>query len=73
LATVSADLPRATPLGPVNGAFGAEISGVDLAKPLAPPVIKELINLQNKYGVLAFRSTGLDDETREIFEELCNF
>jgi alpha-ketoglutarate-dependent taurine dioxygenase len=63
LATVSTDLPRATPLGPVNGTFGAEVTGVDLTKPLAPPVIKELVNLQNKYGVLAFRSTGLEDDT----------
>lgn len=63
LATVSTDLPRATPLGPVNGTFGAEITGVDLTRPLAPPVINELVNLQNKYGVLAFRSTGLDDDT----------
>ncbi|CAI7632188.1 unnamed protein product [Penicillium manginii] len=62
LATVSSTLPKATPLGAVNGTFGAEVSNVDLTKPLSPPVIAQLIKLQNQYGVLAFRSTGLDDD-----------
>lgn len=63
LATATTDVPRATPLGAVNGTFGAEISGVNLTRPLPPPVILALINFQNKYGVLVFRSTGLDDDT----------
>lgn len=63
LATVSANVPRATPLGPVNGTFGAEVSGVDLTRPLPPPVIAQIVSFQNKYGVLVFRSTGLDDDT----------
>jgi hypothetical protein len=63
LSTLSGDVPRATPLGAVNGTFGAEISGVDLTRPLPPPVIAQIIDFQNKYGVLAFRSTGLDDDT----------
>ena len=63
LATASSALPKATPLGAVNGTFGAEVSNVDLTKPLSPSAIAQLIKLQNQYGVLAFRSTGLDDDT----------
>lgn len=63
LATTSTHTPKATPLGFVNGTFGAEISGVDLARPLPPSVISAIIAFQNKYGVLVFRSTGLDDDT----------
>jgi alpha-ketoglutarate-dependent 2,4-dichlorophenoxyacetate dioxygenase len=33
------------------------------SRPLPPPIIGEIIQLQNKYGVLAFRSTRLNDET----------
>ncbi|PSS27616.1 hypothetical protein M430DRAFT_71130, partial [Amorphotheca resinae ATCC 22711] len=43
--------------------FGAEVQGVDFSRPLSPPIVSEIIDLQNKYGVLAFRSTGLNDET----------
>ncbi|KAL1999209.1 hypothetical protein VTN02DRAFT_4886 [Thermoascus thermophilus] len=63
LATVPTDGPRATPLGPLNGTFGAQVTGVDLTRPLPPPAIAELVRLQDTYGVLVFRSTGLDDGT----------
>ncbi|KAI9873526.1 MAG: hypothetical protein M1830_000309 [Pleopsidium flavum] len=62
LATASKSILQATPLHE-NGLFGAEVAGVDFSRPLPPPIVNELVQLQNKYGVLAFRSTGLTDET----------
>lgn len=61
LATVSSRTLQAIPLTDSN--FGAEVQGVDFSRPLSPPIVAEIIDLQNKYGVLAFRSTGLNDET----------
>lgn len=61
-ATISERTLHATPLGPVDGTFGAEVSGVDFSRPLAPPIVAEIVQLQNLYGVLLFRSTGLDDD-----------
>lgn len=51
---------RATPL---SERFGAEVSGIDWSKPLPPETVKEIVQLQNKWGVLAFRDTGLTDHT----------
>lgn len=62
LATVNERTLHATPLGAVDGTFGAEVSGVDFSRPLPPPIVAEIVQLQNRYGVLVFRSTGLDDE-----------
>lgn len=42
---------------------------MDLTRPLPPPAIVELVNLQNKYGVLVFRSTGLDDNTHVCYSK----
>ncbi|MBN8832368.1 MAG: TauD/TfdA family dioxygenase [Sphingomonadales bacterium] len=47
---------------PITPRFGAEISGVDISKPLDEATIKELIALQDKWGVTVYRNTGLDDE-----------
>lgn len=58
---VSSRTLQAIPLS--ENLFGAEVQGVDFSRPLPPPIIGEIIQLQNKYGVLAFRSTGLNDET----------
>jgi taurine dioxygenase len=45
---------------PIAGALGAEISGVDLSKPLAPPALAELRALWLEYLVLFFRDQDLD-------------
>jgi len=54
----------ATPLSP---RFGAEISGVDISKPLDAGTIAELIALQDKWGVTVYRDTGLDDDGQIAF------
>lgn len=61
-ATVSSSTLRARPLTD-NGRFGAEVEGVDFSRLISPTVAAEIVQLQNKYGVLCFRATGLDDES----------
>ncbi|KAH9230313.1 hypothetical protein K456DRAFT_1843674 [Colletotrichum gloeosporioides 23] len=41
--------------------FGAEISGVNLSTPMSDDVFENIVALSAKYGVIVFRSTGLDD------------
>ncbi|MBO9576130.1 MAG: TauD/TfdA family dioxygenase [Sphingobium sp.] len=52
---------------PISPRFGAEISGVDISKPLPPETIKDLIALQDKWGVTVYRNTGLDDDSQVAF------
>jgi alpha-ketoglutarate-dependent 2,4-dichlorophenoxyacetate dioxygenase len=60
LATISnRSFLQATPL---SERFGAQIDGVDFSKPLAPEVAAEIVQHQNRWGVLVFRETGLDDD-----------
>ncbi len=54
----------ATPLSP---RLGAEISGVDIARPLDPGTVQALIALQDQWGVTVYRDTGLTDETQVAF------
>lgn len=61
-ATVAQGTLRAIPIGD-NPAFGAEIEGVDFSHPVKPNIAAEIVQLQNKYGVLCFRKTGLDDDS----------
>ncbi|GKT40685.1 alpha-ketoglutarate-dependent 2,4-dichlorophenoxyacetate dioxygenase [Colletotrichum spaethianum] len=43
--------------------FGAEISGVDVSKPIPNDVFEDILALSAKYGVLVFRATDLDDSS----------
>ncbi len=52
---------------PILPKFGAEISGLDIAKPLSDADRKAVIAAQNTYGVTVYRNTGLDDETHIAF------
>ncbi len=54
----------ATPLSP---RFGAEISGVDIARPLDHETVRALVALQDKWGVTVYRDTGLDDDGQVAF------
>ncbi|MBO9580039.1 MAG: TauD/TfdA family dioxygenase [Sphingobium sp.] len=54
----------ATPLSP---RFGAEISGVDISRPLDGETIQALIAEQDKWGVTVYRDTGLDDDAQIRF------
>lgn len=52
---------------PISPRFGAEISGVDIAQPLEPEIVRELVSLQDQWGVTVYRSTGLDDDSQVRF------
>ena len=49
-----------TPLG--ANEFGAEVTGVDFSKPMAPAVLDEIKAALGHYGVLVFRDTGMSDQ-----------
>jgi alpha-ketoglutarate-dependent 2,4-dichlorophenoxyacetate dioxygenase len=52
---------------PLSSRFGAEISGVDISKPLDPETVQALIAQQDKWGVTVYRDTGLDDDSQVAF------
>ncbi|KAF1968124.1 Clavaminate synthase-like protein [Bimuria novae-zelandiae CBS 107.79] len=45
--------------------LSAEVEGVDWSRPISDGLVSELVKLQDKYAVLIFRNTGLDN-TRHI-------
>ncbi|HKT53822.1 MAG TPA: TauD/TfdA family dioxygenase [Caulobacteraceae bacterium] len=55
---------------PILPAFGAEISGVDLTKPLDETDKREIIAAQHRYGVTVWRNTGLTDESHVAFSRI---
>ncbi|KAJ5687874.1 hypothetical protein N7536_010493 [Penicillium majusculum] len=52
-----------------DSSFGAEVDGVDWSKPISAYVVAQLIALQDKYGVLIFRNTGLDNSRHIAFSQ----
>ncbi len=52
---------------PILPRFGAEVSGVDISKPLDEATISDLIAVQDKWGITVYRNTGLDDERQVAF------
>jgi len=52
---------------PITPRFGAEISGVDISKPLDAETVQALIAQQDKWGVTVYRNTGLNDESQIAF------
>ncbi|GGJ05557.1 TauD/TfdA dioxygenase family protein [Neoroseomonas lacus] len=55
---------RVTPLHPL---FGAEVAGVDLARPLPDAVFEDIRQAFNEHQVLVFRGQALDDESQIAF------
>lgn len=55
---------------PILPHFGAEMSGVDITRPLDPETRKAVLDAQNKWGVTVWRDTGLDDETHIAFSRI---
>jgi len=55
---------------PILPRFGAEISGVDITRPLDAATAREIVDLQNKWGVTVWRNTGLDDDTHVAFSRI---
>ncbi|ODN78877.1 hypothetical protein L202_04413 [Cryptococcus amylolentus CBS 6039] len=47
--------------------FGAEVTGVDWSQTIPESLVKELVALQDKYGVLVFRKTGMDNNCHISF------
>ncbi len=68
--SLSGDLDMSLTITPVLPNFGAEISGVDIAKPLDEATKQALIAAQRKYGVTVYRNTGLTDETHIAFSRI---
>jgi alpha-ketoglutarate-dependent 2,4-dichlorophenoxyacetate dioxygenase len=52
---------------PIAPGFGAEVSGVDLTRPLDAATVKGVIDAMDKWGVCVYRNTGLNDDTHIAF------
>ena len=52
---------------PLTDAFAAEISGVDIARPIDDAAWKDIRAAFDEHSVLVFRRTALDDETQVAF------
>ena len=50
--------------------FGAEVSGVDISKPLDEAARAEIIAIQNIWGVTVWRNTGLNDKSHVAFSRI---
>ena len=55
---------------PILPRFGAEVSGVDLTRPLDPAMRREIVDTMNRWGVCVYRDTGLDDESHIAFSRI---
>ena len=55
---------------PILERFGAEVSGVDISQPLGEEVAREIVQIQNKWGVTVWRNTGLDDASHVAFTRI---
>ncbi|KAJ5081016.1 hypothetical protein N7456_013726 [Penicillium angulare] len=52
-----------------DSSFGAEVFGVDWSEPVPDTIVAQLVALQDKYGVLIFRKTGLDNARHIEFSQ----
>ncbi len=52
---------------PILQGFGAEVSGIDLTKPLDADMREAVLAVQGRWGVTVWRNTGLTDETHIAF------
>ena len=55
---------------PILPRFGAEVSGVDISKPLGAEERKAIIDAQSEYGITVYRNTGLDDDSHIAFSRI---
>jgi alpha-ketoglutarate-dependent 2,4-dichlorophenoxyacetate dioxygenase len=55
---------------PILPRFGAELSGVDITRPLDEATRSAILDAQNTWGVTVWRQTGLDDETHIAFSRI---
>ena len=54
-------------VSPITPRFGAECSGLDLTRPLAPDELAEVIRAMDTWGVTVWRNTGMNDEQHVAF------
>jgi alpha-ketoglutarate-dependent 2,4-dichlorophenoxyacetate dioxygenase len=52
---------------PIRPGFGAEVSGIDLTKPLDSETRQAVLDAQSRWGVTVWRNTGLTDGTHIAF------
>jgi alpha-ketoglutarate-dependent 2,4-dichlorophenoxyacetate dioxygenase len=52
---------------PILPRFGAECSGLDITRELAPDEVKQVTDAMDRYGVCVYRNTGLTDEQHVEF------
>jgi alpha-ketoglutarate-dependent 2,4-dichlorophenoxyacetate dioxygenase len=55
---------------PILPKFGAEVSGLDITRPLDEATAQQIVDLQNRWGVTVWRDTGLDDEAHVAFSRI---
>ncbi|MEI9851568.1 MAG: TauD/TfdA family dioxygenase [Sphingomonas sp.] len=55
---------------PILPRFGAEVSGVDIGKPLDAETRAEIRAAQDEWGVCVYRDTGLDNEAHIAFSRI---
>lgn len=55
---------------PILENFGAEVSGVDITRPLDEETRREIVDIQNRWGVTVWRNTGLDDASHVAFTRI---
>lgn len=58
---------------PVTPHFGAELSGVDISKPLSDEDRQAILAAQAQWGVVVFRNTGLDDDSHVAFSRIFGY
>lgn len=58
---------RAMEVRPLSGALGAEILGIDLARPLDAPAVGELRTALGQHGVIVFRDQDITPEQHIAF------
>jgi len=55
---------------PILPRFGAEVSGVDISKPLDAATAREIRETMDRWGVCVYRNTGLDNESHIAFSRI---
>lgn len=55
---------------PISERFGAEVSGVDISKPLDEVTQQQIRAIQDQWGVTVWRDTGLDDASHVAFSRI---
>ena len=58
---------------PILPRFGAECSGLDLTRPLAPEEVKQVTDAMDTWGVTVWRDTGMNDEQHVEFSRNFGF